>query len=104
MDRRDFLLATSVAGFAAPAMAAGAKPPEDRELTLLEIGAAFNDGRLTSQRLTQTYLDRIETIDRRGPKLAAVLEINPRALEIAAELDRERAAAGRAGRCTACRS
>jgi amidase len=97
MDRRDFLLATSVAAFAAPAMAAGAKPPEDRELTLLEIGAAFTDGRLTSQRLTQTYLDRIDAIDRRGPRLGAVLEINPRALEIAAELDRERAARGPRG-------
>src|SRR4029077_17516789 len=82
---------------AAPALAAAAKVPDGGELTLSDIAAAFSVGRLTSQRLTQTYLDRIDSIDRRGPKLAAVLEINPRALEIAAELDRERQARGPRG-------
>jgi amidase len=104
MDRRDFLLATSLASLAAPALAAAAKVPDGGELTLSDIAAAFSVGRLTSQRLTQTYLDRINSIDRRGPKLTAVLEINPRALEIAAELDRERQACGPRSRCTACRS
>jgi amidase len=97
MDRRDFLLASSLASLAAPALAAAVKIPDGGELTLSEIAAAFADGRLTSQRLTQTYLDRINSIDRRGPKLAAVLEINPHALEIAAELDRERQARGPRG-------
>ena len=97
MDRRDFLLATSLASLAAPALAAATKVPDGGELTLSDIAAAFSVGRLTSQRLTQTYLDRIDSIDRRGPKLAAVLEINPRALEIAAELDRERQSRGPRG-------
>src|ERR1700722_11030472 len=103
MDRRDFLLATSVvtstiAALAAPEIAASAKPPASLlELTLPDIAAACADGRLTSRRLTQFYIDRIGTLDRRGPALGAVLEINPRALDIAAELDRERQAHGPRG-------
>jgi amidase len=67
------------------------------ELSLADIAAAFADGRLTSRRLTQLYLDRIDALNRRGPTLCAVLETNPRALDIAAELDRERAAQGPRG-------
>jgi amidase len=49
-------------------------------------------GRITARALTQMYLDRIDALDRRGPELRAVLEINPRALDIASDLDRERRA------------
>jgi len=58
MDRRDFILATGVAALAAPeiVLAKAAAPIE--ELTLADIAAAFADGRLTSRRLTQAYLDR----------------------------------------------
>jgi amidase len=98
MDRRDFLLATAVAAAAAPAIATSARAPvTPLEMTLADIAAACADGRLTSRRLTQFYLDRIGTLDRRGPALGAVLEINPRALDIAAELDRERQAQGPRG-------
>jgi amidase len=91
MDRRDFLLAAAVAAVVSPDSAMSAKaPPGAAELTLRDIALALGDGRLTSQRLTQTYLDRIDSLDRRGPSLGAVLETNPRALDIAAELDRER--------------
>src|SRR6202451_3163185 len=91
MDRRDFLLAAAVAAVAAPESAMSAKVPAPAaELTLADIASAFADGHLTSQRLTQIYLDRIDSLDRRGPSLGAVLETNPRALDIAAELDRER--------------
>jgi amidase len=103
MDRRDFLLSTTVvastiAALAASEIATSAKAPASLlELTLEQIAAAFADGRMTSRRLTQFYLDRIGTLDRRGPALGAVLEINPRALDIAAELDRERQAHGPRG-------
>ena len=98
MDRRDFLLATTVAALATPEIAMSAKAPiADPELTLADIASAFADGRLTSRRLTQIYLDRIDALDRRGPALGAVLEINPRALDIAAELDRERRTRGPRG-------
>ncbi len=65
MDRRDFLLTTSIAALAAPAIGASAKGPEgDSEFALSDIAAAYADGRLTAQRLTQFYLDRIQRIDR----------------------------------------
>ena len=100
MNRRDFLLTTGVAAAAAPEIAMSAQanaPVPAPELTLADIAAACGDGRLTSQRLTRFYLDRINTLDRHGPGLSAVLETNPRALDIAAELDRERRTSGPRG-------
>ncbi len=98
MERRDFLLATAVAALATSDMAMSAKAPAAAsELTLADIAAAFAAGRLTSRRLTQIYLDRIGALDRHGPALGAVLETNPHALDIAAELDRERVTQGPRG-------
>ena len=97
MDRRDFILATTVAAVAAPEIVLAKAAVTVEELTLSDIAAAFADGRLTSRRLTQTYLDRIESVDRRGPTLRAVLETNPQALEIADQLDRERQSHGPRG-------
>ena len=51
----------------------------------------MQDGRLTSVRLTESFLQRVATYDRSGPRLNAVLEVNPQAGEIADALDRERA-------------
>src|SRR5213592_2828971 len=48
-------------------------------------------------RLTRHFLERIEAYDRRGPRLNAVLEVNPEALEIAEALDSERASTGSRG-------
>jgi len=39
--------------------------------------------------LTRTYLDRIEAYNLKGPTLRAILTINPKALDTAAELDRQ---------------
>ena len=98
MDRREFLLASATAALAAPGIAAGAKAHVTvLDLTLQQIAAAFADGRLSSQQLTQMYLDRIGALDRHGPRLGAVLEINPDALGAAAELDRERRSDGPRG-------
>ncbi|MEC8896223.1 MAG: amidase family protein, partial [Planctomycetota bacterium] len=49
-------------------------------------------GAVTSEGLVKLYLERIETLDRAGPKLGSVLAVNPRALEDARRLDTERAA------------
>jgi amidase len=49
-------------------------------------------GSLTSQALTQAYLDRIAKIDDAGPALNAVIELNPAAVSDAAALDAERKA------------
>lgn len=64
------------------------KPVE--ELTLRQIQAAFESGEMTSFDLTACYLERIADIDKSGPKLNAVLEVNPEALFIAEAMDRER--------------
>src|SRR5574341_604581 len=62
------------------------------ELTIREMQTATRSGSLTSHRVTQDYLDRIEQIDRRGPQINSVIEVNPDALAIADALDRERQA------------
>ncbi|MEP6546640.1 MAG: amidase [Gammaproteobacteria bacterium] len=97
MDRRNFLLVATVAALATPAIALCKPAVNVEELTLADIAAAFADGRLTSRRLTQMYLDRINSLDRRGPALGSVLEINPHALDIADSLDRERQSRGPRG-------
>jgi amidase len=97
MDRRDFVLAAGVAALAAPGIGLAKTAATIEELTLVDIAAAFADGRLTSRRLTQAYLDRIDSLDRRGPHLRAVLETNPQALDSAEQLDRERRAHGPRG-------
>jgi amidase len=65
--------------------------------TITELQTAMQDGRLTSLHLTERFLERIEIYDRSGPRLNAVLEVNPEAREIAEALDRERAASGSRG-------
>lgn len=61
-----------------------------KETTINEIQQAFKEGRLTSVELVQSYLDRIEQYDKKGPKINSVLSLNPDALKIAAELDEMR--------------
>jgi amidase len=104
MDRREFLVAATAAATAGaeqttptPASStpsAHASPDAVEELSLADIAAAFADGRMTSQQLTQSYLARIDKFDRRGPSLRSVIETNPRALEIASALDAERKSRG----------
>jgi len=62
------------------------------EATIAGLQAQMQSGQLTSVALTQAYLQRIAEIDRAGPKLAAVIESNPDALALAAQLDAERKA------------
>ncbi|MDG6965389.1 MAG: amidase, partial [Nitrososphaerota archaeon] len=54
-------------------------------------------GELTSRALVQGYLDRIAKVDRAGPKLNSVIEVNPDALKIARRLDEERRRKGPRG-------
>jgi amidase len=63
-----------------------------QELTILEMQTQMQSGELTARRLAELYLERIESIDRNGPKLNAVIELNPEALAIADECDAERRA------------
>lgn len=62
------------------------------ELTVSDLQRQMEDGQLTARQITQLYIDRIELIDRSGPKLNSVIELNPDALQIADTLDNERKA------------
>ena len=64
------------------------------ETDVADLQARMVSGELDSATLTAAYLKRIAALDRTGPRLRAVLELNPDALKEAAERDRER----RAGR------
>jgi len=68
-----------------------------REHDIATLQALMQQGELSSRRLTQYYLDRIDAIDRNGPKLNSIIEVNPEAIEIAAALDAERQASGPRG-------
>jgi len=59
------------------------------ELTISEIHQALKNGDYTIPELTQAYIDRINEIDKDGIELNSIILINPDALEIAKELDKE---------------
>jgi len=80
--------------FASPLTAQEEREFDLRTASVADIQDAVAAGALTYERLVQLYLNRIEAYDQQGPALNAILEINPRALEIARELDKERRASG----------
>ncbi len=57
------------------------------ETTIDDIHAAMQAGRLTAHQLTQLYLDRIRAYDKQGPKINAIITLNPQALADADRLD-----------------
>lgn len=67
---------------------------EWEETTLADLQAAMAKGRQTAVSLARAYLRRIEDLNQRGPALRAVIEVNPDALAIARDLDRQRKAKG----------
>ncbi|WP_051130368.1 amidase [Arenimonas oryziterrae] len=66
--------------------------PEVAELSLVDAQKKLASGELTARALTQAYLDRIARIDKAGPTLNSVIELNPDALRDADALDAERKA------------
>lgn len=60
---------------------------EEQDITQIQQG--YKDGSYTIKELVQTYLDRIEEIDKNGPRLNSIIQINPDALQIAEDLDKE---------------
>ncbi len=70
-----------------PSLATDQFPLLEMDIATLQQGYA--DGTFTVQGVVEMYLQRIELIDRRGPGLNSVLMVNPDALAIAIELDRE---------------
>ena len=67
------------------------------EATVAALQAAMASGQHTARSIAEAYLQRIEALDRTGPALRAVLEVNPDALEIADAVDAERQAKGPRG-------
>src|SRR5882672_8876512 len=105
MQRRKFLKNTSAAGitltsfFAATATHAENKientPADNFELneaTIDMLQQYMQSGKYTSHSITDMYLKRIAAIDKSGPKLNSVIEINPDALNIADAMDAARKA------------
>ena len=62
-----------------------------------ELQLAMDQGETTAQRLVEQSIARIEAVDRAGPKLNSVLELNPDAMQHAEAMDRERAERGPRG-------
>lgn len=75
----------------------GGRPFELEEITIAALQAGMRSGKYTARSITAAYLRRINDVDRNGPAVKAVLEINPDALAIATALDRERKAKGPRG-------
>lgn len=68
-----------------------------KEMTIVELQQKMDEGELTARAVSEQYLERIEGLDKKGPTVNAVIELNPGALSIADELDEERRARGPRG-------
>ena len=105
MNRRNFLKNSSAAGVSVaalsliacneqPAPKVEAKIDEDsfelNEITIDELQQKMKSGEYSSVAITKLYLDRITKIDKDGPKLNSVIELNPDAIAIATAMDEER--------------
>ncbi|MGZ8920686.1 MAG: amidase, partial [Limisphaerales bacterium] len=91
MHRRDFL---QLVASACATTSLSARPFKDSfrwlESSIPELQRAMASGKLTALSLTKAYLRRIEDLDRKGPAINSVIELNPDALDIARERDVER--------------
>ena len=110
-SRRSFLAASVVGSTlaaigASPDRADGVKetsaPNADlafelSELSIGDLKDGMDSGKYTARSLAEQYLARIEAVDRGGPKLRSVIEINPDAFALADEMDRERRSRGARG-------
>ena len=107
MNRRAFLQ-TTAAGAAGLTAGAACAPPGDEassddgaqgvpafefeEITVPDLQRMMESGEHTARSIAEAYIARIEALDRQGPELRSMIEVNPDALQIADELDAERAA------------
>lgn len=108
MHRRNFIKTGSAAAVTLTALSLSACAPASKpkeaapaktgdgfeldEITIDLLQQKMQNGKYTSHGITQLYLTRIHDIDKNGPKLNAVIELNPEALDVANEMDKERAA------------
>src|ERR1700704_3358698 len=103
MDRRKFLRNGSLTGMGLSGigrLSLAALPTEDlqekqtapelEEITVMDLQKKMQNGEESSVSITKAYLDRIKEIDKAGPMLNSIIELNPDALSIAENLDKER--------------
>ena len=103
MDRRKFLRNGSLTGMGLSGigrLSLAALPTKDlqekqtalalEEITVMELQRKMQNGEESSVTITKAYLDRIKEIDKAGPMLNSIIELNPDALSIAENLDKER--------------
>jgi len=108
MDRRNFLQLGTIAGLGITTMgvvacndakngnkknSATSLTPDNfglNEITIDLLQQKMQSGEYTSRKITEMYLQRIEDIDKNGPFLNAVIQVNPDALAIADAMDKER--------------
>jgi amidase len=76
---------------------ADVKSFELEEITIPELQDGMKSGKFTARSLVEKYLARIGEIDKRGPALNAIIDLNPDALSIAGALDQERKTKGPRG-------
>jgi amidase len=107
MNRRNFLKKSSLAGLTLTTLTIASCSPGEKkerqqkaegdpadfelnEATIDQLQKKMVSGELTARSITEKYLARISAIDKSGPHLNSVIELNPDALTIADDLDRER--------------
>jgi len=106
MKRRDFLATTTLAGVVSVLSescntaqtntntAAAAPTPfadhfELNEVSISELQQKLKGNQYNAQELVKTYLERIDQIDKKGPAINSIIEVNPDAMDIARKLDEE---------------
>ncbi len=91
MDRRNFLGTAAAAGIGITigGRAVTAQSRGIEEATIAQLQSMMQRGQMSAKRLADTYLKRIASVDK---MINSVIELNPDALAIAGQLDRERKA------------
>ena len=108
MQRRDFIATGAIAAISSTLVASCSPEPGTKETaiattdgipvfeldeeSITSIQEKMASGKYSSQQITKLYLDRINAIDKSGPMLNSVIELNPAAMEIAKSMDDERKA------------
>ncbi len=107
MNRRNFIKNSSAVGLSSTALGTAAFPIDNQaptesgpaafadsfvlnEATIGDLQQKMQAGQYSSANLTKLYLDRIQAIDKKGPTLHSVIEVNPDALTMAKAMDAER--------------
>ena len=94
-SRRDLFVGAAAASIGLAASRTALAAPDVRsfeydDVSVADLAERLRSGSVYSRTLTVKYLERISDIDRKGPAIKSVIEVNPDALDIAEALDRER--------------